>query len=159
MSANPLTGDEFAAAYAKAPGLLFKHFESRLEAYGKEFSFGTIVKNRLRGRPGLISHSGASGIKGSFDSAVLGNDIDALRLKVFTTSRYAPIHEFGGVIKARLAKYLWFFWEAMNRWVRAKQVTIPARLGFFKEWETDAPRRDQLYRSAIRGALEEMGNG
>ena len=39
---------------------------------------------------------------------------------------YAAIHEFGGVIKAKNAPYLWFKTKSGD-WVRTKSVTIPAR--------------------------------
>lgn len=51
-----------------------------------------------------------------------GIDIEAGSYNV----KYAAIHEYGGVIRARRAQYLKFFIPGVG-WRMAKQVTIPAR--------------------------------
>lgn len=47
-----------------------------------------------------------------------------LRVELGTNVRYAAIHQFGGVVRAKRG-YLTF--RIGNRWARKKQVTIPAR--------------------------------
>jgi len=44
---------------------------------------------------------------------------------------YAAIHEFGGIIRPKKAKYLVF--QIDGKWIRTKQVTMPKR-----EWLTES---------------------
>lgn len=46
---------------------------------------------------------------------------------------YAAIHEFGGIIKPKKAKYLVF--QINRQWIRTKQVTMPKREWLLKSFQ------------------------
>jgi len=60
-------------------------------------------------------------LRGSLYSHVVGGD----RLKIGASVVYAAIHEFGGIIVPRRAKWLMF--RIGGRWIRTKKVTMPKR--------------------------------
>jgi hypothetical protein len=76
---------------------------------------------------------------------------------------YASVHEFGAVIRAKRAPYLWFPiggvgpWrgKSAKRWVKVKQVTIPAR-----HWLSRSIQESEGYfmqALAPKNLLREMG--
>ncbi len=83
------------------------------EAAAKK-SFGKTGK--LQVGTGRLRSSIKSGVKQRIDSLIgyIGSNII-----------YAKIHEFGGIIRARAAKFLKF--QVEGKWIIASQVTIPAK--------------------------------
>ena len=65
---------------------------------------------------------------------------------------YAEIHEIGGIIRARNAKYLHF--KVDNRWVKVKQVKIPARPYLRPAIEDNLPKIGDIISKYI---LQETG--
>ena len=84
------------------------------------------VRNRLSGRisqfVGLNRQSGRLA-----NSITVSRSIDrnALTFFIGTNVKYARIHEFGGIIRAKNAPYLAF--KIGEKFIRKKQVVIPAR--------------------------------
>lgn len=78
----------------------------------QEKYLNTAGGKTLRSRGGTLSSS----LRWWF----VGSDIF-----VGTNLVYAAIHEYGGIIRAKNAPYLVFFYN--GRWYRKKQVTIPQR--------------------------------
>ena len=91
-----------------------------------------IQKEQMTGRPGL--KVGTGDLRRSWfvtNANNIGNDFS---VKLATRSVYARIHQFGGIIKAKTAKYLKF--KINGSWISKKQVTIPKRLMVYEEFET-----------------------
>lgn len=65
---------------------------------------GSFYAARLRGPPGV--RGTRKGLRSQFKIDVRGTKFDNLRLKVFTRSPIARLHERGGTTKARRGKYL-----------------------------------------------------
>lgn len=99
MAAVELRGlDEVSKYLTQIPAESFS-------AFRKVFS-GTIlrIQNKVADNASqgpLFSRTGE--LARSIRSTVSGKTIDALQAKVFTDSKYAPIHEEGGTIKAKNA--------------------------------------------------------
>ncbi len=98
------TPDEFRAAMEKAPRRLFEEVTSRLVNRGREFIQRTFPRARLRGGDGLHNRTGR--LRGSFDITSKGDDLNSWQMAEFTTSPYAKIHEHGGTVRPKRAKYL-----------------------------------------------------
>lgn len=98
------TPDEFRAAMEKAPKRLFHEVSTRLVRRGREFIQRIFPRARLRGDPGLHNRTGR--LRGSFNITSEGKDLNTWQMAEFTTSPYAKIHEHGGQIRPRSAKYL-----------------------------------------------------
>ncbi len=96
--------ERFKLAMDKAPERLFAEVTKRLKKRAQEFLFRILRRERLSGRPGLNSPSGR--LAGSFDLVDEGDDLKSWRMVEFSTSKYAAIHEHGGVITPRGSKYL-----------------------------------------------------
>lgn len=127
-------GDRMVECFRRAFKLVMEHFlaEHRLR--------------QLRGRPGIIQRHGQAGLAGSFAYVVQGDTINTLQASVFSTSRYARVHEFGATIVPKRAKYLRFQLPD-GQWRSAAKVRIPPRLGFRKVWkETETDRGKILTR-------------
>lgn len=90
--------------------LLLQRFSTKLVAMSQERA-GDVL-NVITGR-----------LRNSITGKLKGND--TLEVGAGTNVVYARIHEEGGVIKAKNAPYLHF--QVGGRWVKTKQVTIPAR--------------------------------
>lgn len=60
-----------------------------------------VVKNASGGLPGLNRRTG--GLSRSLKAAVTGDSVRTLSGKIYTNSVYAPIHEYGGTIRAKNA--------------------------------------------------------
>jgi phage gpG-like protein len=110
------------------------HFKEALAAASGEtlakavLAAGHVVEshakiNASRGRPGLISRTGA--LVGSI-STVLGKMLShEAEASVGPTVIYGRIHELGGIIRPAKAKALRF--QVDGHWVAARSVHIPAR--------------------------------
>lgn len=77
-------------------------------------SFGK--QGHLKSRSGKLRRSIKYSVKERFDTIFGALSSDVV---------YAPIHEYGGVIRAKNEPYLKF--SIGGRWMQVKQVTIPAR--------------------------------
>ena len=55
-----------------------------------------------------------------------------------TRSKYAAIHQFGGVIKAKNKPHLHF--KIGSQWIKKKSVKIPKRLKLFEAFRKDGPK-------------------
>lgn len=105
---------------------------------------------KLRGRPGIRPHHGQAGLAGSFTHQVSGDTLNTLGLSVFSTSRYARIHELGGVIKPVNAPWLRF--KIGGQWVTTDKVTIPARLGWTEVWDANEAARAKILGGCVSEA-------
>lgn len=93
----------------------------------------SVVKNfEDEGRPAKWQKSKRASSQGGqtlTDTARLRRSITSKaftdRAEIGTNVKYAAIHQFGGVIKAKSSKYLKF--RIGGQWAQKKQVTIPAR--------------------------------
>jgi phage gpG-like protein len=73
---------------------------------------------------------------------------------LFTDVIYAPIHEFGGKIKAKNSGYLNF--SVGGRWVKIKEVTIPTRPFLEPAIVNNQQKLDELISDTI---TKEVNNG
>ena len=71
--------------------------------------------------------------------------------EVGTNVRYARIHQYGGTIRVKKAKYLRF--NVGGRWVRKKSVKIPAR-PFIGISEDDKKDIQDILRNTVEEALK-----
>jgi phage gpG-like protein len=60
---------------------------------------------------------------------------------------YGAIHEYGGVIRPKAGQYLTF--QVNGRWVRVRQVTIPARPYLKPAYEEVTPKFNEYLQDAI----------
>jgi phage gpG-like protein len=65
--------------------------------------------------------------EGRLRASIAATPVTDNEVWIGTNVIYAAIHEFGGVIRAKNAPALFFFWEEKGVFVRTQQVTIPAR--------------------------------
>jgi phage gpG-like protein len=56
---------------------------------------------------------------------------------------YAAIHEFGGIIRPKNAKYLVF--QIGGKWISTKKVTMPAREWLSKSLEDVKPQIEAIF--------------
>ena len=96
-------------ALKEAPGLAKKMIALSLSESALE------VQNKAKS-PGYAPYD-----KGTLRRSIT-HEVKPLEAKVGTNLVYAPIHEFGGTIRAKKAKYLRF--KVNGQWVSKKQVTI-----------------------------------
>ena len=99
MSAVEIRGlDEMQQYLQQIPDESFSAFR---KVYSKSIlKVQNTVANRASRGP-LIARTGE--LSRSVRSSVTGNSVSTLKAKVFTDSKYAPIHEKGGVIRAKNA--------------------------------------------------------
>lgn len=90
------TPRDFRREFENAGPRLFKALRKRMLAYGRTFARRTMPIERMTGRPGLKVRSGV--MRRSFDAVESGNDARTWELIVYTTSKQAPIQEFGGTV-------------------------------------------------------------
>jgi phage gpG-like protein len=87
-------------------------------------TLGISAYVKERGLSGQVLHIRTGRLKSSINGTaqMVGNIVTG---KVGTNVVYAPIHELGGVIRAKNSPYLRF--KIGDRWVSKKEVKIPAR--------------------------------
>lgn len=156
---------EFAEAFRRSPDRLARSMKKWLDLYGKEFMFGTLPRERMRGRPGLFTRSGGGGLRGSLRAVVAGEALGELALSMVAGgggTKYARVHEYGATIVPKAGNPTGLLrWKGMRAdgtfgWISAKKVKIPPRLGMrltFKSTEQIA-RRGAIIRRAAAEALE-----
>lgn len=88
----------------RAPRRLFREVSGALVRRAREFLHRVFPRARLSGRPGLNSPTGS--LRRSFDLLHDGNTLQSFRMVEFTTSKSAPAHEHGALIRPRRRKYL-----------------------------------------------------
>jgi len=64
---------------------------------------------------------------------------------------YAAIHEFGGIIKPKKAKYLVF--QIDGTWIRTKKVTMPKREWLSKSLKDVKPQIDMIFGRKVKIAI------
>lgn len=142
------------------PEVTFRHLRPAFAKASADF-LARHKRERLSGRPGLNRVTGT--LARSFTFSVSGGNLETLKATIFTTSKYSRIHEFGGVIRAKNAKYLTFKIGKGKgaSWVSKKQVKIPKRLEFYRTWRSPknaAAIKGHMVR-ALREALREVSSG
>lgn len=65
---------------------------------------------------------------------------------------YAAIHEFGGIIRPKNAKYLVF--QIDGKWIRTKQVKMPKREWLSKSLRDVKPQIERLFGRQVELAIE-----
>lgn len=94
---------------------------------------GPVVMDALEAGGRVIQAHAQENARNKLNKHPLGNLTNSIIVKregkavlvgVFSVI-YAAIHEFGGVIKAKVAPYLVF--QIDGKWIRTKSVIIPAR--------------------------------
>ena len=65
--------------------------------------------------------------EGRLRASIAAEAITDNEVLIGTNVVYAAIHEFGGTITPKRAKYLRFYWKEIGQWVTTKKVTIPPR--------------------------------
>ena len=94
-----IRGAEEVQAYLKSlPEEVFVHAKGDFQKSSRNLQqtmTQRVTSGPLRRRSGALARS--------FKSAVSGTDLRTLSASVFTGSTYAPIHEYGGTIKAKRA--------------------------------------------------------
>ncbi len=65
--------------------------------------------------------------EGRLRGSIAAEAISDHEVLIGTNVIYAAIHEFGGTITPKRAKYLRFYWKEIGQWVTTKKVTIPPR--------------------------------
>lgn len=71
--------------------------------FGMDF-LRKMKTERLRGRPGLAKRTGE--LARSFQMSLAGETLADAKLRIWTTSPYAKIHEYGGTIRPVKGKWL-----------------------------------------------------
>ena len=123
-------------------------------------------ENVTRGRPGLIARTGAL-YRGISLGPYVQNAPGAIaEQKIYVkgpAARYAHVHEFGAVIRARRKPYLVFRLytpydtdRPTGPWRRAKQVRIPKRPFLWPAAEAAARDFPDHFRAAARRILGEF---
>ena len=87
-----------------AGGRLFDEISGRMLSHGKTFARKTMPVERMSGRPGLKVRTG--GMRRTFDATSVGNNPSNWAMIVYTTSKQAPLQEYGGDIVPKAAKKL-----------------------------------------------------
>lgn len=107
MADNPISiTTNFAQLRRRIESIKGRGFKRLREAF-RDISNSFITKHKeknLSGRPGLRRQTGT--LARSFRYTITGGNTDTLRSTIFTGTKYAAIHEFGGVIKPKNGPYL-----------------------------------------------------
>lgn len=121
--------DEIIKSFKKKGKDIIPALQRGLKDGMEDFS-GKIQKEQMTGRPGLKTQTGT--LKRSWFTQGSGSGLD-YAVKLVTRSKYAAIHQFGGIIKAKNKPYLKF--QIGGKWFQKKQITIPKRLHIYEEFK------------------------
>lgn len=80
------------------PQVFLYEFRETLAEIGRTF-IADLTAKRLRGRPGLKSHT--KQLRDSFSHFVTGTSLNNLQLRISSSSKYAATQEFGATIVAK----------------------------------------------------------
>ena len=105
LEINAEIRSEISKALANPSPRMAKALRSAFQQIGQGF-IARHRRERLRGRPGLRQRHGQAGLAGSFGFEIVGMDLDSMQLVNYSTSRYARIHEHGGIIRPKRANFL-----------------------------------------------------
>lgn len=94
---------QLQTALARVPDALQNELRQALEKILRRFE-REFVSTRLSGRPGLNRKSG--NLARSWVREVRGRKLADLQARFATRVKYAPIHEFGGIIRPVKARFL-----------------------------------------------------
>ena len=137
-------GDAFRDGY-EAVGLFYQGQVQR-----------ELRKNRSIAKPGTApgARTGTLARSVVIDRSRLNADNPSVR--VGTNLVYARIHEFGGIIKPKKAKWLAFFVGkgAARRFIRTKKVTMPARPYFRPTFNRNRQKFIDVFAANVRKSLE-----
>lgn len=97
---------------------------------------GSVQRSQMTGRPGLNVQTGKLRRDWFAKTGVVGGQVT---VRVWSTTKYVPTHEFGAVIVPKTAKALRF--KVGGRWVMTKRVVVPARLRLRASWQHEALER------------------
>jgi len=116
---------------------------------------GLVIKqnamlNASRGRPGLAIDSGD--LTNSIIVEEAEKTATSASVNVGTGVEYAAIHEFGGIIKARVKKALHFVVNGQYRF--AKAVVIPARPYLRPAVDEHKPEIQTAIEASLRASME-----
>jgi len=92
--------DALIKDFDKLDGTLKNALKKGMSAGAWRF-VGHIQKRQMTGRPGLIPHHSTAGLRGSWHASIIKDSGMDYGVKIATRSKYAAIHQFGGVIKAK----------------------------------------------------------
>jgi hypothetical protein len=92
--------EQFQRAMDRAPKALLDAFDPAMRRHARGFLQGTLVRQRLSGRPGLMNRTG--GMRRSFNFEVTNADrLDSWTLTEFSNHPGARIQEYGGTITGK----------------------------------------------------------
>lgn len=156
--AEVLISGDFAAL--RALGIADRHLARELgrglAAYMKNFVEPSSAWQRqfvIGGRPGLNVRSRDLSRSFRGEDTSSGPELSGVSSRIFSLSRYARIHQKGGVIVPKRAPRLVWRNDA-GRWFSAKRVVIPARLNLLESFSADAGGRTQMLAGAAARALD-----
>ena len=95
----------FKKAIEKVPGELYNQSKSAMNRIG-DYYIRKLTVEHLSGHGSNSLARRSSALSRSFNKYTDGSTIDDLALTIYTDSKYARIHEFGGTIRPRKGKYL-----------------------------------------------------
>lgn len=116
------------------------------------FKIEENVKEAVSGKILKTGHFRGGTFRKSIHTLLHGNKRKA-GASVGTNLIYAPVHEFGAIIRAKRVKYLKFFIPGVG-WRQKKQVTIPARKPFAKSFKKSLPFIDRMISAVVDRAIK-----
>jgi phage gpG-like protein len=112
----------------------------------------SLVENRAKTYhlAGYTLKAGTHVLQRSVKSRV-GNELGKVVGRVGSPIVYAAIHEFGGIIRPKNAKYLVF--QINGTWIRTKQVTMPKREWLSKSLNDVKGQIEKIFGREIKIAI------
>ena len=98
---------------------------------------GHIQLQQMTGRksPGFGLNVRTGHLRGSWYTKIINDSGNEYGVILSTRSKYAAIHQFGGIVKAKNKPFLHF--KIGKGWVRTKSVTIPKRLYIYEAFKQE----------------------
>lgn len=138
--------DDFRRGMGKSakdlPGRIYKAVVQSCSLVETRAKTHHLAGATLKARTHLLQHSVKSrvNVRGTAISGRVGSPVV-----------YAAIHEFGGIIKPKKAKYLVF--QIDGTWIRTKQVTMPKREWLAKSLKDVQGRIESIFGRHIEIAI------
>ena len=127
--------EDVSALFKRLPAELRQAVATDLQRQSL-FFIGSIQRTQMTGRPGLNVQSGK--LRRDW-FAKTGTQGGVLTARIWSTTKYVVVHEFGATIVPKTAKVLRF--KVGGRWVFAKRVTIPKRLHLLDAFQNEGLKR------------------
>lgn len=127
--------EDISALFQRFPDVLKQAVATDIQRQSLYF-IGHIQKTQMTGRPGLNVQTGKLR-RDWFAKTGIVNGV--LTVRVWSTTKYLPTHEFGATIRPKTARALRF--KVGGRWVFAQEVTIPRRLRLRDAFQHEALTR------------------